>query len=322
MVRRKNAMGYIYGGLLLLALLGACARRGAAPQDAVRPTEETTITQTTSTTETSSENRIQFGVLSIDSATSVNERYGPLMSYLSETVGHPFELVPVSQEGQFAAVAAGELDFIANNPLSAVQIQRLHQTTFLVTHHRPQTGAEFSGLIVVRQDSDIQTLEDLRGKRVACVAFQTAAAGCTFQIFHLLQNDIDPFTDFGSFVENKSQDNIVLAVLNDTIDAGFIRTGQLEKMVDKGLISSVEEVRILDPKADGFPFVHTTDRYPEWPIAALEGTDQDLVQAVESALLNIPDDHPTLVSLKANRFIPAVDYTKIDDLIQALKLRS
>ena len=252
----------------------------------------------------------------------MNERYAPLLAYLTETVGRPFELVPVSQEGQFTEVAAGELEFITHNPLAAVQIQRLYNTMFLVTHHRPQTGAKFSGLIVVRQNSDIQTLEDLRGKRVACVAFQTAAAGCTFQIFHLLQKGIDPFTDFGSFVENKSQDNIVFAVLNDTIDAGFIRTGQLEKMVEKGLINSTSEVRILDPKADNFPFVHTTDLYPEWPIAALEGTDASLAEAVETALLNIPDDHPALVSLKADKFIPAVDYTKLDNLIQALKLRS
>ena len=322
MLRWRNVTGYIYGGFVFFALASACTGQGADPLEAARPTAESGISQTSSALDIANEEIIQFGVLSIDSATSVHERYSPLLTYLTETIGRPFELVPVPQEGQFTEVAAGKLDFITHNPLSAVQIRRLHKTTFLVTHHRPKTGAKFSGLIVVRQDSDIQTLDDLQGKRVACVAFQTAAAGCTFQIFHLLENGVDPFTDFESFVENKSQDNIVLAVLNDTVDAGFIRTGQLEKMVEKGLIRNTSEVRILDPMDDNFPFEHTTVLYPEWPIAAVQGTSPELIQSVEEALLNIPDDHPALAALKVDKFVPAVDYTKLDPLIQALKLRS
>ena len=265
---------------------------------------------------------IKLGVLSIDSAVSVNERYGPLMRYLSEVVNRPFEIVIASQESQFTQVKEGKVDFITHNPLAAVQIQRLYNTEFLVTHVRPKTGSEFSGLIVVDRDSDIYELEDLKGKRGACVAFQSGAAGCTFQIYHLQQYDIDPYTDFESFVENKSQDNIVLAVLNDRVDVGFIRTGQLEKMVDKGLISSLDEVRILDLQDDDFFYPHTTDLYPEWPVAALPATDPELVEQVRAALLAIPDDHPALKALRAEGFVEAVDYSKLDALIEALKLKS
>lgn len=304
----------------LLAMLSACTEQTTAPVDAIQPDNDTATL--TSASNVNEEDIVRFGVLSIDSATSVNERYSPLLAHLSEQVGKPFELYPVSQQEQFTAVEAGDLDFITSNPLASVQIKRLHNTEFLVTHTRPGTGPSFSGLIIVSQDSPIQTLDDLPGKNVACVAFQTAAAGCTFQIFHLLQNDIDPFTDFSSFVENKSQDNIVLAVLNGTIDAGFIRTGQLEKMVRKGLINGVDEVRILDAKTGDFPFAHTTELYPEWPIAAVEGADPELVNAVEAALLDIPADHQALSTLKADGFIPAVDYSKLDNLIQTLQLKS
>ncbi|MBX2866330.1 MAG: phosphate/phosphite/phosphonate ABC transporter substrate-binding protein [Leptolyngbyaceae cyanobacterium MAG.088] len=265
---------------------------------------------------------VNFGVLAIDSAVSVSERYGPLMDYLSETLGRPVEIVVLSQESQFTQVAQEKLDFTTNNPLAAVQIQRLYDTEFLVTHTRPKTGAQFSGLIIVDSDSNIQTLTDLKGKRAACVAFQTAAAGCTFQIYHLLQNGIDPYLDFASFVENKSQDNIVLAVLNGSIDVGFIRTGQLEKMVDKELISSLDEVRIIDPQADDFFYSHTTALYPEWPIAALPNTDPALTKDVQTALLDIPTDHEALQALRADGFVPAVDYSLLNELIESLKLRS
>ena len=265
---------------------------------------------------------VRFGVLAIDSAVSVSERYGPLMAYLSQEVGRPFELVTVSQESQFSEVQNNNLDFTTNNPLAAVQIQRLHNTQFLVTHTRPNTGPEFSGLIVVSRKSEIKSVEDLKGKRAACVAFQTAAAGCTFQIYHLLKNKFDPYADFSEFVENKSQDNIVLSLLNGTVDVGFIRTGQLEKMVNKGLISSVDELRIIDRADDAFFYQHTTDLYPEWPVAALAETEPELTAKVQAALLNMPADHPALQALKADGFVSAVDYAKVSELIEALQLRS
>ncbi len=265
---------------------------------------------------------VRVGILAIDSAVSVNERYTPLLKYLSEVTGRPFELVPLTQESQFTEVAEGSLDFTLNNPLAAVQIRRLYQTQFLTTHSRPQTGTEFSALIVVNRDSTIQTLEDLRGKKGACVDFETAAAGCVFQIYHLQKNGIDPLTDFSSFVENKSQDNIVLAVLNGTIDVGFIRTGQLEQMVAKGLLDSPDEVRILNPADNDFYYEHTTALYPEWPFAATEAAAPQLVDAVEEALLEIPVNHPALVAAQLDGFVPAADYSELDRLIEQLKLKS
>ncbi|NER80089.1 MAG: phosphate/phosphite/phosphonate ABC transporter substrate-binding protein [Leptolyngbya sp. SIO1D8] len=275
-----------------------------------------------STSNESSDSTVYFGVLAIRSATLVHERYAPLLEYLSEATGRPFELVTLNQDSQFTQVAEEKLDFITSNPLSAVQIQRLHNTNFLTTLERPNTGSQFSGLIITGNDSGIQTLSDLKGKRVACVDFETAAAGCLFQIYHLLQNDIDPFQDFAEFAENPSQDNIVLAVLNQTIDAGFIRTGQLELMVKKNLIENIEGIKILEPKNDDFFFPHTTDLYPEWPIASLPNTEPALSEAVEAALLNISDDHPALETAQVSSFLPPENYDPIHNMIEALKLKS
>jgi phosphate/phosphite/phosphonate ABC transporter binding protein len=301
--------------LTLLLPLTACAdKQTSAPSP-------TASLETASAQKVSGE-PVRVGVLAIDSAVSVNERYTPLLEYLSEVTGRPFVLVPLTQESQFTEVAEGNLDFTLNNPLAAVQIRRLYQIQFLTTHSRPQTGTEFSALIVVKRDSTIQTLEDLRGKKGACVDFETAAAGCVFQIYHLRKNGIDPFKDFSSFVENKSQDNIVLAVLNGTIDVGFIRTGQLEQMVAKGLLDSTDEVRILNPTDDDFYYEHTTALYPEWPFAATKAADPQLVDAVEEALLEIPPNHPALVAARLDGFIPAADYSELDRLVETLKLKA
>jgi two-component system, LuxR family, sensor histidine kinase TtrS len=265
---------------------------------------------------------IKLGILSIDSAVSVNERYSPLVDYLESVTDYDFTLVSLTQETQFSKTAESSIDFISANPLAAVQIRRLYNTEFLVTHSNAKTGTEFSGLIVVDADSEIKSLEDLRGKRGACVNFQTAAAGCVFQVFHLLEKGIDPYKDFASFVENKSQDNIVLGVLNGTLDFGFIRTGQLENMESKNLIESKDELRVLEPMDDDFFYEHTTKLYPEWPVAALTHVDPQTKLAVKQALLDIPPDHPALKAIGINSFVPAVDYAALDELVVTLKLKS
>lgn len=280
------------------------------------------ILETTVQTQKLSIEPVKVGILNIDSAVFVHERYIQLLDYLSEKTGRPFKLVILSQESQFTEVAAENLDFILSNPVAAVQIHRLYQTKFLTTQFRPKTGSKFSGLIVVKNDSNIKTLADLRGKKVACVNFQAEAGGCIFQIDHLLKSDIDPFKDFGNFVENPSQDNIVLGIINGKYDAGFIQTGQLEKMLSKGLINSINELRVLNPAEDNFYHLHTTALYPEWQFAALKNTDPELVITVTEIMLNMPPNHPALVAAGLEKFIPATDYSEIDRLIESLKLKS
>ncbi|MEM7539036.1 MAG: phosphate/phosphite/phosphonate ABC transporter substrate-binding protein [Chloroflexota bacterium] len=302
--------------MLVSLLLAACT--SPTPE----PTPIPTIESSNIDSESMPVDAVRVAVLAIRSATAANQQYDPILDYLSEEIGRPFVMVPIGQEDQFTVVEQGEVDFTFNNPLAATQIRRLYDTEFLATLSRNNTGPEFSALIVVNAASDITTIEDLKDKKGTCVAFETAAAGCIFQIFHLLQQGIDPFADFASFVETPSQDNIILGVLNGTFDVGFVRTGQLEKMLAEGRFLSMDELRIIDQADDSFYFPHTTRLYPEWPMAALAETDPDLAVAVKEALLALPEGHPSLENANATGFVPAVDYGPLDELIETLELRS
>ncbi|MEL7435653.1 MAG: phosphate/phosphite/phosphonate ABC transporter substrate-binding protein [Chloroflexota bacterium] len=300
--------------LIIVLLLTACS--------AEAPSQSTPEPIATVRVQSDSEDTVKVGVLAIRSAEAANAQYGGIVAYLEETLARPFVLVPVTQDSQFELVESGELDFTLNNPLAAVQIQRLYNTAFLATLSRVNGSTFFSALIIVRADSDIETLEDLQDKHVTCVDQVTAAAGCIFQVFHLIENGIDPYTDFAEFSETPSQDNIVLGVLNGTFDAGFIRTGQLERMLAEGTLLSLDDIRILDQADDDFFFPHTTALYPEWPFAALENTDPILVDAVRDALLAMPEDHPAFEGIGANGFVADVDYSQLDNLVETLQLVS
>ncbi|MEO1350190.1 MAG: phosphate/phosphite/phosphonate ABC transporter substrate-binding protein [Cyanobacteria bacterium J06635_15] len=266
---------------------------------------------------------VQVGVLVIRNIESVREQYDPILDYLSKEIGRPVELVPLAQTTQFLEVAQGTLDFVISNPLASVQMRRLYNTELIITQSQPNTGAQFAGQIIVKSDSDISSIEDLKGKNGACVSLETAAAGCLFQVLHVQQNDVNPFLDFDSLLEIPSQNDIVLNVVNGEIDFGFVRTGQLETMVKSGLIADTSQVRVLEPKQeDGFIYEHTTRLYPTWAVSATSSAPPALVESVQQALLNMPPDSPALEAANLESFVPAADYAAVDQLISELQLRS
>ena len=268
------------------------------------------------------ENAVQVGVLVNQDIEFARQRYGGIVEHLSEQIGRPFVLVPLAYESQFLEVERGTVDFIISNPLASVQMRRLYSTELIATQALPGTGTEFSGLIIVKSDSNIRQVPDLKGKKGACVSLETGAGGCLFQILYTQEKGLDPYLDFASLQEIPSQNNIVLAVINGDVDFGFIRTGQLEGMVESGLISDINQVRVLDPRNDGFVYEHTTPLYPTWAVSATSSAQPAIVETVTQALLDLTPDSPALTDANIEGFVAAVDYTQIDQLIEELRLKS
>ena len=111
-------------------------------------------------------------------------------------------------------------------------------------------------------------------------------------------------------------------MLNKTYDVGFIRTGQLEKMVKEGTLLNLDGIHIVEQADDDFHFPHTTRLYPEWPFAALADTDPELEAAVQAALLQLSAEHPSMVNANATGFVEGIDYQPLHNLIELLELRS
>jgi two-component system sensor histidine kinase TtrS len=299
---------------LLIVPLASCSR----------PSDNTPNPNTAATAvDRSPDNAVQVGVLVIRSIEATRQQYEPILNYLSKQVGRPVVLVPLAQESQFLEVEQGTVDFIISNPLASVQMQRLYDTEFVATQSLPNTGTQFAGQIIVKSDSSINSVADLNGKKGACVSLNTAAAGCLFQMLHVQQKGLNPYLDFDSLLEVPSQNNIVLQVVNGDVDFGFVRTGQVEAMVQLGLLPDTNQVRVIEPRQDeGLVYEHTTRLYPTWAIAATSTPAPELVESVKQALLNMPPESPALEAAGIESFVPAVDYTAVDQLIEEMQLRS
>jgi phosphonate transport system substrate-binding protein len=77
----------------------------------------------------------------------------------------------------------------------------------------------YNGQIIVRADSGITSLADLKGK-VMCWVDPNSTSGYIIPRIELAANGINPDTDFANTVEAGSHNNVVIQVYNGDCDAG------------------------------------------------------------------------------------------------------
>ncbi len=251
----------------------------------------------------------------------------PTVDALSEKIPqHNFKLVPIVSLNEVTLIAGrGEIDFLLTNPSSYVEIKALHGAYALVTLNNKRGGTSqtrFGSVIFTyASNSNIQTLKDLKGKMLMAVS-KRAFGGWRVAWMELLQNGIDPYRDIKQVQYDSEgvQHNVVYAVRDRKVDAGVVRTDQLERLAAAKKID-LRYFRILNSKdTQGFPFFHSTPLYPEWPFAAMKTVPSALAEQVREVLLNLK---PNSVAAKKGKYIgwvPALDYGSVEALMKQLQV--
>jgi two-component system, LuxR family, sensor histidine kinase TtrS len=264
--------------------------------------------------------RISIGVLVLDGEHDALKRWSPTADYLSWHVpSQRFVIVPLDREAMRHAVEHGELDFILTNPSQYVELAATQGITALATMSYAWQGksySESSAAIIVRADrQDIHRLSDLRGKSFMAVS-PDAFDG--FQIIdrELRTHGIDPSRDFSRLTfSGSTQEQIVNAVHNGTVDAATVRAGVLEHMAREGKVD-LKEFRVLHQHGTPleFPFATSTAVYPERPFARTRKTPDKLAQQVASALKAMPANHP-VARAAGYGWTAARDYRPVEELL-------
>lgn len=92
-----------------------------------------------------------------------------------------------------------------------------------------------------------------------------------------------------------NQGQIVNGVIDGKFDVGFIRTDQIQRTKDdNGNLVDQNLLKVLDPKPNmlngaPFPFIASTQLYPEWNLAAMDYVATDVSEEVQSAMLALAD---------------------------------
>ncbi len=238
---------------------------------------------------------LKFGVLPRLTEKEMREGFTPLADYLSKELGVKVVLViPKDFDTWRKEAEARQYDFVYTNPYLYVLLKKaVPETEPLVIASEPEIGDDIKGTIIVKKESPIKTIADLKGKTIAATDPGSAGAYLV-QMMMLAKAGIKK--DDVKIIFEKKRDPVAEAVLTGKADAGFVRDDDVEK---------------LKVGAGKFRKLAVSDPIPNWPIAISKKMDPELAKKLRDALIKLKKGDLKTISVlgpaRIEGFVPVKD---------------
>lgn len=263
---------------------------------------------------------LKIGVLANRGKVVAEREWKSTADLLSEKTGKTFTVVALDYDQLPGATKNGEIDFVLTNSAMYAEYNKLYGVEAVATQvnlYQGQPLDKFSSTILAKADSPVADLAGLKDQSFVC-ASRSAFGGWLMTVRLLKENGIDPEQNFKSFKELKTHDNVVWAVLNGAAGAGSVRTGILEKMIQEGKIKT-SDFKIIHQVNDGFPLLHSTQLYAEYPFAVCRHIPSELKRAVGKALIEIKPADKAAVDTKIAGWKEPLDYSPVVECLVEIK---
>jgi len=229
---------------------------------------------------------LRIVVLPCSNVVRTYERFQPLLNYLAEATGHKFEArYPKSEKELIDLVKGNAADFIFHAPHILPELADFLDTDNLIQSLTETGETSKTGIIVVREDSGIKSMQDLRGKDVLlgmqCSSGQMRAALNLFK-----QHGIDLDKDLHSYAQGGCCEDIAFNVSLGAADAGMICSLFFKEYQGKKKDISKRLVKIAE-----------TGPLATRVFAAHRNTDKNIAASVVQALLEMKQSDPRHVSV-------------------------
>lgn len=258
---------------------------------------------------------VRIGVLAFLGGEAATAEWSPVVERLAEALpGRRVELLQFDHLGLAASAAAGSIDFVITNPGHYVELEVAIGASRILTLDaaptRSAARALGSAVIAPSTRSDLRTLEDLRGKRVAIVGREGFGGYQTVQR-ELAPLGIDPERDFAALtVVGLPMSRVFDVVASGEVDAGIVRACLVEEQPD-----GLERFKVVGARDEpDFACATSTRLYPDWPIATLRDTPPALAKEVAIALLGMSREERGMAWA-----VPA-DYQAVHEMFRELRL--
>lgn len=234
-----------------------------------------------------------FAVHPYDTPSRIVNRFQPVCDYLTDVLQRPVKLhITTSYEEQIRKIARDEVDIAYMGPSSYL---RAHDRYAEPGKPRVQLIASeppYQGVIIVRRDSNIHSLRDLKGKTFAFGAHQSFSGHYMPRVMMLdMGITLADLMDY-SFLDR--HERVVLSVVYGDFDAGATTRGIAKNYIDRG---------------PGLRILAYTPPLPPISLVARPGLDASTLTRLRQALIEPDiDGMEVLRSLGRN-----VSFSTIDD---------
>ena len=262
----------------------------------------------------------KIGVLANRGPLQAFKEWKATADYLSTATGKTFSIVPLEYDQLPQWTNEKKIDFVLTNSAMYAELNKVYGVQAIATQvnqYKDQPLDKFGSLILVRQDSPVENLSGLKGKSFAC-ASRSAFGGWLMTVRLLQENGTNPDSGFTFIRELKTHDNVIYAVLNGAVDAGSVRTGTIEKMVLEGKIN-LSDFKVIHPISDEFPLLHSTQLYPEYPMAACRHVPAEFRTLVGRVLVSIPPSEPSITNAKIAGWKEPLEYRPVTECLVQIK---
>ena len=267
---------------------------------------------------------VEIGVLATRGAEQCRARWGPTAQYLTREIpGYDFTISPLGFDELSPAVRDGKVDFVLGNAGAYVDLELRYGATRIVTLRNRLKGQINAGVIFYKADrKDIRSLKDLKGKTFMSV-HENALCAWHAVWLELKEAGVDPHRDLADLRFGGNVDKVIEAVRDGTVDAGAVKTGTLERMESEGKIR-LKDYRVLatpgGAKMDWPEVFFSTRPYPDWPLAKLVHTPDELAEKVAAALMEMPHDDPAAKAAQCAGWTIPKNYQVVHDCLKALRV--
>lgn len=262
---------------------------------------------------------IHLGILNTSGNEAENVLYAETASVLKDKLKpRNVEVSTYDLPGLEKAIAAGKLDFFISNPGFYVSSRQKLDTTALASQSnqffvRPDRALG-SVFVVPKQNSNIFSLRDLRGKSVCAVA-PNAYGGLYIALGELNRRGFDPDKFFSSIHYSGYPMPKVLEELKaGKCEAAIVRTCLLEELSASGQIKE-NEFRVVEPRPSLLKehCIRSTELYPGWVFAATKNTSEALRKETTKILFSLP-------AVQGNEWSVPRNFADLDNLYKNLKV--
>lgn len=208
------------------------------------------------------------------------ERFEPLGAYLEKKLGRKIVVSHVNTFDFIERAQRKEFDVLQSNGYIYVNVKEKNGGTLLAREVKSDTGKETGGLIVVRADSPIRTLSDLKGKKMVFGPV-LSPGGYLAQYHTMLSAGLDPEKTLASytFLPGAWQhEKVVYSILYGAVDAGAVKVGDIGRMEAEGKVR----------KSD-FRVIAASPPVPNCTFFALPHVDAETSEKLRKALLTLSD---------------------------------
>ncbi|MRX73854.1 phosphate/phosphite/phosphonate ABC transporter substrate-binding protein [Bacillus lacus] len=225
--------------------------------------------------------KIIMGFVPSQESDKIADTVKPLADKLSEELG-------VEVEGQVMTNYTALVEAMGSNKVHIgfipafgyVLANEKHGVNVILKSERNGSGT-YKAQYVVKSDSGIESLEDLRGKTWA-YADATSTSGYLFPAAQLMEkfNVENLETDFfGETVQSGSHDNAAIAVLNGDADVATT-FDDVRAVLEKDYPEIMDQLTVID----------YTDEIPNDTISVTKDLDEELVNKIKETFLSFNND--------------------------------